>query len=223
MRFFRSQVGRKIVMAVSGFSMLAFVVVHLLGNTSMYSGPDGMNAYAQMLHQFPFLLWVFRLILLAMLYVHVFYGIALALENRAAKPKNYAVEKNIEATFAGRNMIWSGLLIGMFLVYHLLHFTFQVTDPGTAASRHLDALGRPDVFKMVVLSFRKLAISVVYVVAMSALGLHLGHSIQSLLQTMGLNNDSTFPLFVRGGTVAAILISLGFAAFPIIIFAGILR
>ncbi len=223
MNFFKSTVGRKIVMAVSGFSMLAFVVVHLLGNTSMYAGPDGMNAYAQLLHRFPLLIWVFRLILLAMFYAHVFYGIALTLENRAAKPQTYKVKKNIRATFAGKNMIWTGVLIGLFLVYHLLHFTFQVTDPGISASRHLDALGRPDVFMMVVLSFRKLAVSLVYVGAMAALGLHLGHAIQSLLQTMGLNNDTTLPLFVGGGILVAILISLGFAAFPIGIFTGILK
>jgi succinate dehydrogenase / fumarate reductase cytochrome b subunit len=210
-------------MAVSGFSMLAFVVLHLLGNTSMYAGPDGMNAYAQLLHRFPLLIWLFRLVLLAMFYTHVFYGIVLTLENGAAKPRGYAVEKNIQATFAGRNMIWTGLLIGLFLVYHLLHFTFQITDPGISAGRHPDALGRPDVFMMVVLGFRNLFVSLVYIVAMCALGLHLGHGIQSLLQTMGQNNDRTLPLFVRGGTFAAILISLGFASFPVVIFAGILR
>lgn len=223
MNFFRSQVGRKIVMAVSGFSMLAFVVAHLLGNSTIYAGPDVMNAYADALHRFPLLIWMFRLILFAMFYLHVFYGIVLTLENRAAKPQTYEVKKYIQATFAGRNMIWTGLLMGTFIVYHLLHFTFQVTNPEIAAGRHPDAMGRPDVFMMVVLSFRKLAISIVYVGAMIALGLHLSHSIQSALQTVGLNGERGFPLVVRGGTIAAILIFLGFAAFPIVILAGILR
>jgi succinate dehydrogenase / fumarate reductase cytochrome b subunit len=223
MNFFRSPVGRKIVMAVSGFSMLAFVVVHLLGNSMIYAGPDGMNAYSEALHSFPLLIWMFRLILFIMFFLHVFYGIVLTLENRAAKPRAYEVRKNIEATFTGRNMIWTGLLIGTFIVYHLLHFTFQVTNPEIAAGRHLDAMGRPDVFMMVVLSFRKLAVSIVYVSAMIALGLHLSHSIQSAVQTVGLNGERSFPLVVKGGTIAAILIFLGFAAFPIIIFAGILR
>ena len=219
----KSPVGRKIVMAVSGFSMLAFVVVHLLGNSTIYAGPDGMNAYAEALHRFPLLIWTFRLMLCAMFFLHVFYGIVLTLENRAAKPQTYTVRKNIRATFAGRTMIWTGLLIGVFIVYHLLHFTLQVTNPEIAASRHPDAMGRPDVFMMVVLSFRKLAISIVYVGAMIGLGLHLSHSIQSALQTAGLNGERSFPLVVRGGTIAAILIFLGFAAFPVVIFAGILR
>ncbi len=210
------------VMAVSGFSMLAFVVVHLLGNTTMYGGPEGMNAYARMLHSFPLLIWTFRLILLAMLYLHVFYGIALTLENSDAKPKPYAVKKYIQVTFAGRNMIWTGLLVGVFIVYHLLHFTFQVTNPGIAAGSHPDAMGRPDVFMMVVLSFRKLAISAVYICAMAVLGLHLGHSVQSAVQTVGLNGDRSLPIVTKAGTVVAILISLGFAAFPIVIFAGLL-
>ncbi|SPQ01681.1 Putative fumarate reductase/succinate dehydrogenase cytochrome b subunit, b558 family (sdhC/frdC) [Candidatus Sulfobium mesophilum] len=223
MYLLRSQVGRKIVMAVSGFSMLAFVVVHLLGNTSMYGGPGSMNAYASALHRFPLLIWLFRLILMVMFYLHVFYGIALKLENRDAKPEPYVVEKYKQSTFAGRNMIWTGLLIGAFVVYHLLHFTFQVTNPQISAGSHPDAMGRPDVFMMVMLSFRKLAISAVYISAMIVLGLHLSHSIQSGFQTVGLNNDRSFPIAIKGGMVVAILITLGFAAFPIVIFTGILR
>ena len=219
----RSPVGRKIVMAVSGFSMIAFVVAHLLGNSTIYSGPGGINAYAETLHRFPFLLWLVRLILFVMFSLHVFYGVSLTLENRAAKQQAYEVKKYIRASFAGRNMIWTGLLIGAFIVYHLLHFTFQVTNPEIAAFGHPDAMGRPDVFMMVVLSFRKLVISMVYVGAMMALGLHLGHSIQSAFQTAGLNGERSFPIVVKGGTIAAILIFLGFAAFPIVIFAGLLK
>ncbi len=222
MYFFRSQVGRKIVMSVSGFLMLAFVAVHLLGNASMYGGPESMNSYASALHRFPLLIWIFRLMLLVMFYLHVFYGIALTLENRAAKPEPYAVKNYIQATFAGRNMIWTGLLIGVFVIYHLLHFTFQVTNPQIAAGSHPDAMGRPDVFMMVVLSFRKLTISAVYVCAMIALGLHLSHSVQSAFQTVGLNGDRSLPIIIRAGMVAAIVISLGFAAFPIFIFTRIL-
>ncbi len=223
MNFFRSQVGRKIVMAVSGFSMFAFVVAHLLGNSTIYGGPDGINAYAEALHRFPVLIWMLRLILFVMFSLHVFYGITLTLENRAAKPQAYEMRKYIQATFSGRNMVWTGLLIGAFVVYHLLHFTFQVITPEIAAGRHLDAMGRPDVFMMVVLSFRKLAISILYLGAMIALGLHLSHSIQSSFQTAGLNGSRSFPLIMKGGMIAAMLISLGFAAFPIVIFGGILR
>jgi len=223
MYLLKNSVGRKLIMSVTGFSMIAFVAVHLLGNTSIYHGPDGINAYAKAIHRFSSLIWAYRLPMLTMFSLHVFYGIQLALENRAAKPQGYALNGNIQTTFASRNMIWTGLLIGAFVVYHLLHFTFQVTNPHISASSHLDAMGRPDVFTMVVLSFRNFFISFVYICAMCALGLHLSHSIQSLFQTTGLSSEKTFPAIRKGGTLAAIIIFLGFAAFPVVIFAGLLK
>jgi succinate dehydrogenase / fumarate reductase cytochrome b subunit len=219
----KSSVGRKLIMAVTGFSMLAFVLVHLAGNTSLYYGPDGVNSYAKALRRFTAFLWTFRLALFAMFSLHVFYGIRLTLENRAAKPKSYAVKVNLQNTFAARNMIWTGLLIGAFLVYHLLHFTLQVTNPIIAAGSHPDAMGRPDVFMMVVLSFRKLLVSSFYIFSMGALCLHLSHSIQSAFQTLGLNTEKTFPVIIKGGTLAAILIFLGFAVIPVVILAGLLK
>jgi len=223
MNLLKNSVGRKLIMSVTGFPMIAFVSAHLLGNTSLYHGPDGINAYAKALHRFSSLIWAYRVPMLAMFSLHVFFGIQLALENRAAKPQGYVVNGNIQTTFAARNMIWTGLLIGAFLVYHLLHFTFQVTNPDISAIRHLDAMGRPDVFTMVVLSFRNFFISLVYICAMCALGLHLSHSIQSLFQTIGLNSEKAFPAIRKGGTLAAIIIFLGFASFPLVIFAGLLK
>lgn len=223
MYLLENSVGRKLIMSVTGFWMIAFVVVHLLGNTTLYYGPDGINAYAKALHRFASLLWTFRITLLAAFSLHVFFGIKLTLENRAAKPAGYALNKNLETTFAARNMIWTGVLVAAFVAYHLLHFTFQVTNPDISARTHLDSMARPDVFTMVVLSFRKLFISTVYVCAMAALGLHVSHSIQSAFQTVGLNSGKTFPVFRKGGTIAAILIFLGFAAFPVVILIGLLK
>ncbi len=223
MNLLKSSVGKKLVMSVTGFAMIAFVAIHLLGNTSIYHGPDGINAYAKALHRFGPLVLTFRLALLVLFGLHVFYGIQLTLENRTAKPQGYAVNGNLQTTFAGRNMIWTGLLIGAFIVYHLLHFTFQVTNPDISSRSHLDIMGRPDVFTMVVLSFRNFFISLVYIFAMCALWLHLSHSIQSLFQTLGLNGEKTFPVIRKGGTLAAIIIFLGFASIPVVILAGLLK
>jgi succinate dehydrogenase / fumarate reductase cytochrome b subunit len=147
----------------------------------------------------------------------------LTLENDKAKPRGYAVKKNLSATFAGKNMIWTGSIIGVFLVYHLLHFTVQVTNPEISAGRNLDAAGRPDVFHMLVLSFQRAFIASIYVGAMIALALHLVHGIQSFFQTLGLNNDRTFPVIIKSGTFAAVIIFLGYIAIPIIILVGILK
>ncbi|HET6515798.1 MAG TPA: succinate dehydrogenase cytochrome b subunit [Thermodesulfovibrionales bacterium] len=222
-QFLKSTVGRKLLMAVTGFSMIIFVIIHLLGNSSIFAGPDGINAYAAALHRFGLIVWVFRIIMLTLLSLHLFFGIQLTLENRAAKSKSYVVQESLRATFAGKNMIWTGLLIGAFLVYHLLHFTFQVTNPEIAAIRHLDAAGRQDVFMMVVLSFQKSVISSLYVCGMAALGFHLGHGIQSFFQTLGLNNDRSLSLLEKGGTFAALLLFLGYISIPILIFARIVK
>ncbi len=219
----RSPVGKKMLMSVTGLSMIAFVLAHLLGNTTLYYGPDGINAYAEALHRFAALIWPFRLTMGTLLLLHMYYGIQLTLENRAAKPQPYAVTENRAATRAGRSMIWTGLVIGGFIAFHLLHFTVQVISPGISAAAHPDVMGRPDVFMMVVLSFRKVSIALLYFGAMAALGLHLMHSIQSAFQTLGLNSGKTLPAVMRAGTFAAVLIFLGFAAFPFAVMTGLLK
>ncbi len=120
-------------MAVTGQMMILFVIVHLLGNTTIYF--SNLNAYAAALHALPVLLWMIRLFMVAMLCLHIYFGIVVTLENKKAKPQSYAVTNHLSTTFAGRNMIWTGSLIGAFLVYHLLHFTFQVIDPAVSAIR----------------------------------------------------------------------------------------
>jgi len=216
-------VGRKIVMAISGLMMVLFVVAHLLGNTSILAGPNGINAYAMKLHELFPLVWTYRLVMVVLFSLHVFYGIQLTLENDRARPQGYAVKKSLSATFAGKNMIWTGSIIGLFLIYHLLHFTLQVTNPGISAGRNLDAAGRPDVFHMVVLSFQRSLVSFIYIGAMIALGLHLIHGIQSFFQTLGLNNDRTLPVIIKSGTFAAVIILLGYIAIPLVIMIGILK
>lgn len=223
MAFLQSMVGRKIVMAVSGAMMVLFVAAHLLGNTSILAGPGGINAYAMKLHELFPVIWTYRLIMIILLSLHVYYGIQLTLENNKAKPVGYAVGENRRATFAGRNMIWTGSIVGLFLFYHLLQFTFQVFDSGISASRNLDALGRPDVFRMVVLSFRKSLVAAVYICGVIALGLHLIHGIQGLFQTLGLNNEKTMPVIEKSGMLAAVVLLLGYVAIPLVILLGILK
>jgi succinate dehydrogenase / fumarate reductase cytochrome b subunit len=119
-------------------------------------------------------------------------------------------------------MIWTGTLIAAFLVYHLLHFTVQVIMPQSSALRNPDALGHPDVFMMVVQSFRHASIAAVYVLSVTALLLHLMHGIQSSFQTWGANNDRTKPYVSGGGVTAAIILYVAYAAIPVVIVAGLL-
>ena len=207
-------------MAATGQLLVLFIVLHVLGNSTIYFG--WLNAYAAHLHALPPLLWSFRLIMIVLFSLHLLYAVALTLENSAARPQPYLVKKNLESTFAGRNMIWTGAVIGVFLIYHLLHFTFQVTNPAIAAVRHPDSLGRPDVFLMVARSFQNIGISTVYLIAVVALWLHLSHGIQSSFQTWGLNSDRSFPVVKGGGSAAAVVLLLAYAAIPMAIITGLL-
>jgi len=216
-----SSVGRKIVMAATGQLIILFLIVHVLGNATIYFGL--LNSYAAHLHAMPPLVWSFRIGLLILFSFHIYYGIVLTLENNRAKPQSYVMRNDLSATVAGRNMVWTGAAIGSFLVYHLLHFTVQVTNPSLAAARHLDSLGRPDVFMMVVKSFRNFGIASAYLFSMIALWLHLSHGIQSSFQTWGLNSEQSFPIIKRAGAFAAIVLFAAYVAIPVAIAAGILK
>jgi succinate dehydrogenase / fumarate reductase cytochrome b subunit len=206
-------------MAVSGLLLVGFVVAHLLGNTTIFFGPAGINAYAVHLRELGPLLWIFRIGLLTAFAAHVVFGIWLTLENRAARPVPYARKNMRRTTLAGETMVYSGLVLAAFIVYHLLHFTFRVTHPDI--SHFFDAAGRPDIFRMVVLSFHRITITLLYLVGMGALWLHLKHGIGSLFQTLGANNDQSLPLLGRLSIIAALLLALGFSSVPLLIYFGI--
>jgi len=219
MRLFSSSIGRKAVVAVTGLFMVLFIVTHLLGNSTIFAGPDGINAYAEKLRELgPFVL-VFRVFMAAMLVLHVIFAILLTLENREANPGKYAVKKMLKATFAGETMIWTGLLLLAFIVYHLLQFTLHITPDIVLGN---DAKNRVDVFTMVFSSLRITPIALIYVAAMVTLFLHLSHGIQSIFQTFGLNNDKTMPQFGAFGKVLSALFLVGYSAIPVLILAGIL-
>ncbi|HEY6874035.1 MAG TPA: succinate dehydrogenase cytochrome b subunit [Geobacteraceae bacterium] len=216
MQLFTSTVGRKILMAITGQLMVLFVVVHLLGNSTIFFG--GLNAYAEHLHALPPLVWIFRLVMLTFLVVHGFYGIQISMENSSANPKGYAVNNKLKASFSSENMIWTGVLIFFFIVYHLLHFTVRVMPDVAAFAGQVPG----DVFGMVVTSFSHAAIALIYVAAMVALFLHLKHGIQSFFQTMGWNSDRTLPVIVKIGAVVAVIFLIGYSSIPVSILTGIL-
>ncbi len=208
-------------MAVTGQVMILFVLIHVLGNSTLFVG--GLNAYAEKLRSIPPLVWATRIVMLAMLIVHVYLSIRLTLENNRANPELYAVKKHLKATFASKNMIWTGLVIGAFLVYHLLHFTIHVINPEMSASMNVDALGRPDVSAMVIANFQTFSISLIYIAAMIALLLHLAHGIQSSFQTLGLNNDRMLPLIIKAGSIVAVILFMGYISIPAIIFLELIK
>jgi succinate dehydrogenase / fumarate reductase cytochrome b subunit len=208
-------------MALTGQMLLAFLIVHVVGNSTFWIRL--INAYAAHLHAFPPVVWVFRAVLLTLAGLHVWQGITLTLENRAAKAGGYTVTRYQRATLASRWMIWSGLAIAAFLLYHVLHLTLQVIHPEAAAAAHPDAVGRPDVQRMLLAGFAHAGTAVVYIAGMIALGLHLLHGIASSVQTWGLNGERSFPWVERGGIALAVLIAAAFLVIPAGIFAGLVN
>jgi succinate dehydrogenase / fumarate reductase cytochrome b subunit len=219
MRLFSDSIGRKVVMAVTGLLMVLFVVGHLLGNLTIFAGPDGLNAYAAKLHELAPLVWGTRLVMAASVVLHLYLAIQITLENSAAKPDKYAVSTSLRATFASKTMIWTGVILGAFVVYHLLQFTFRVTPDVVVG---FDSLDRFDVFTMVVTSLERFAIAALYVVAMVSLFLHLSHGIQSAFQTLGLSNAMLLPRYGVAGKVVSGIFLVGFGAIPVFILVGFL-
>ena len=218
MQILTSSVGRKILMSITGQLLIIFVLIHLIGNSTIFFG--ALNAYAEHLHALPPLVWAFRLFMLCAVAVHICYGVQITLENKAANPGAYAVNRPLKRSFASENMIWTGLILLAFIVYHLLQFTLHATPDVVVA---VDALNRPDVFKMVVNSFGNALIAIAYMFAMVMLFLHLSHGIPSFLQTMGWNNEKTIPVFGTGGKVVAAILMLAYISIPAVILTGLLK
>jgi succinate dehydrogenase / fumarate reductase, cytochrome b subunit len=214
MRLLSDSIGRKAVMAVTGLLMVLFVVGHLAGNSTVFLGSNALNAYAAKLHEMAPVVWITRVVMLVAVITHLAISIQITLENEAATPQKYAVDRSLRATFASKSMIWTGLLLGVFIVGHLLHFTVR-NLPGTVIG--VDALNRFDVFAMVTDAFRKASVSILYVVAMVALFLHLSHGVQSLFQTLGLSNDKLQPAYGTGGKVLSVIFLIGYGLIPVAI------
>lgn len=151
--FYHSSVGKKMIVAVTGVILILFVIGHLLGNLQIFLGPEWINGYSQHLRDLGPLLWLVRAVLLVTVIVHIYVTIRLAIDNRRARPEAYIEKQNVKATFASRHMVVSGLIVLVFIIYHLAHFTARVTDRRFALLK-MDPLGHYDVYSMMVYGFQ---------------------------------------------------------------------
>jgi len=211
--YVESTIGRKVVMAVTGLVLFGFVVGHLVGNLTLYLGPEPINNYSRFLHSFLHGggLWVARGGLLASAILHVWSATSLTLDSWAARPDPYRRWKAKDSTYASRTMRWGGVILFAFIVFHLLHLTFGTVHP---------AFQPGDVYHNVVSGFQVWPVSLFYVVAMVLLGLHLDHGVWSLCQTLGLSH----PRYKRWAQAAArgfaVVIVAGNCCFPLAVLAG---
>lgn len=191
LRWALSSLTRQYLMAVTGLGLILFVLAHMAGNLLIFAGRDALNAYAHGLDEHSGLLWLARALLLIAFAVHILIGIQLTVQDHAARPIPYVCWKPLQSSWAARNMLLTGLLVLAFVIYHLLHFTFGVTDP-----RHFkyaiprDPRGFYDVAGMVVGGFSQTPVALGYIAAQGILGLHLAHGAWSWFQHLGLNREN---------------------------------
>ena len=215
-----STIGAKFIVALTGIVLVGFVIGHMLGNLQIFLGQDALNNYAQMLHNTPALLWGARLVLIVSFFAHIGLTIKLTRQNRLARPQTYAYQQSIQAPASSRTMIFSGLLVLSFVIYHLLHFTLGLTHPEHKSL--IDSMGRPDVYSMVVLGFQNIWVSLSYIVAMILLGLHLSHGVSSLWQTLGLNHVKYNTCIKASGPAIALILVAGNLSMPVAVLLGFL-
>ncbi|MGQ9635184.1 MAG: succinate dehydrogenase cytochrome b subunit [Bryobacteraceae bacterium] len=211
-RIFQSPVSKKAVMAVTGLFLTSYVIVHMLGNLQFFMGREQINAYAEFLHSRPAFLWSARVVLLASVLLHIYTGWSLWLLKRKARPQRYIKESHVPAGYASRTMILTGPLIGLYVVYHVLHLTI-----GKAGL----PFDRGDVYGNLLAGFSIPAVSAVYIAAMVALSFHLYHGIWSMFQSMGVSHPRYTPILKRVSAVLAVGVAAGFIAVPAAVLAGL--
>ena len=224
-----SSVGAKVVVALSGLAVTAFAVVHMIGNLKVFSGPDSINAYAHFLkHDLGVLIWVARAGLLGVFLLHVVLALRLTLRARAARPVGYVYPGHVQATAVSRTMIYTGIVLGLFVLFHLAHYTFGWVKGAEAPDGRVyhylelrDHKDRHDVYSMVIAGFTTPWVSVLYIVANLALFAHLLHGVQSAFQTLGLKNGRFAPVIWFLGFGVAALILAGNLAIVIGVWAGL--
>lgn len=230
-------------MAITGLALVGFVVGHMLGNLQIYLEPYYINAYALKLKELGPLLWVIRLVLLAIIGVHIWMAISLTIENRKARPETYKADSTIQATYASRTMPISGMILLAFILFHLAHFTVRsvpgheygekiMMSDGTIYQSEVAIIPNGeeiteatpvalDVHTMMVAGFSYWWISIFYIIGMALLCMHLTHGISSMFQSLGLRNQAWRSRLDPLAKITGIVLFIGFSSIPVAVMAGL--
>jgi succinate dehydrogenase / fumarate reductase cytochrome b subunit len=222
--FWDSLIGKKVVMAVTGAVLVLFVLAHMAGNLKIFAGEAQINAYSHSLREIlnPELgygqaLWLVRIVLFVCVVLHIVSATQLTRLNWAARPIGYSSKKNVATTLGALTMRWGGVLLAIFIVFHILHFTLGAV--GFQPGQFVDLM----VYENVVAGFSVWPIAVFYIIAMVALGFHLDHGIWSALQTLGWTTRGNTRGLRMLSRIIALIVFLGFTSVPVAVLAGWLR
>ncbi|MFH8473883.1 succinate dehydrogenase [Streptomyces sp. NPDC018000] len=214
-----SSVGKKTIMAVSGLIMLLYLVVHMVGNLKIFFGPGEFNHYAHWLRTMgePFLhyewaLWIVRVVLIAAVVLHAISAYQLSRRDIRARPAKY-VHKKPRASYATRTMRWGGIILALFIVWHILDLTTGTVHSGGFQSGHP--------YQNVIDTFSTWYGNTIYIVAMCALGLHVQHGFWSAAQTLGAGNATRDRALKTIANVLALVLTVGFISVPVAVMTGV--
>jgi succinate dehydrogenase / fumarate reductase cytochrome b subunit len=212
--FYRSTIGKKVVMALTGIVLVGYVMIHSLGNLLLFRGPEEINSYAAFLRESGALLWTVRAVLLGSFFLHIHAAWALTVANRAARPAPYTRLARRAATLSALSLRVGGVVLLLFVVFHILHLTTGTVHP---------AFSPLDVYNNLLIAFSVPLVTAFYLVAMVALGLHLHHGIWSAFQTLGVNHPHLDPVRRAVAIAVAVLVWAGFSSIPLAVAFGLLH
>lgn len=224
--YLKSTILSKWVMAITGLILGLFITGHAIGNMQVFLGREVYNAYAHFLQSLGELLWAIRAFLVLCLVLHIITSVRLKFLNLAAKPDKYQVKNYIKASLTSRTMIWTGIMIFAFLVYHLLHFTMGYIDNANYGHPEIykpenfllgESFVRHDVWGMLIKGFMQPAIAIPYIIAVIILGFHVNHAVQSMFQTLGWNHPKYFGAIQKLSIAYAFLLTLMYLSNPVIV------
>jgi succinate dehydrogenase / fumarate reductase cytochrome b subunit len=219
--FYRSAIAKKWLMAITGIMLLGFVLAHMIGNLKLFLGESHLNAYAEWLRDFgepafprSFLLWCLRVGLIAAFVVHIVAAYQLTRMNQKARGHYESTRDYAAANFASRTMRWTGVIVGLFLIFHLLDLTWGTANPD---------FHRGDVYDNVIASFERVPVAIVYIAANIALGIHIFHGAWSMFQSLGWNSPR-YNSWRRAFAIAfAAVITVGNVSMPLLVVTGVVN
>lgn len=228
---YRSSIGKKAIMAISGLIGIGFLIVHMYGNLKIFLGPEYFNEYAAGLRELgapifghTHLLWIARVVLLGAVVAHIWSAYELTRQDMAGRPRSacYGQKKSIAATYASRTMRWGGIILLLFIIFHLMHFTLGWVGY-SAGGFQPEANGQYHAYENVITGFSFWPATLFYIVAMLMLGLHLYHGFWSAFQTLGLNSYKTNMLLRGLAMLVSAGLTVGFVAVPFAVLFGVVR
>jgi succinate dehydrogenase / fumarate reductase cytochrome b subunit len=219
---YQTSIGKKAVMAVTGIILYGYVFAHMIGNLKIFTGATHFNDYAIWLREVGYplvdhgaVLWLVRIVLLASVILHITAAVQVSKQEIEGRPVGYAQRRNLASSFAGRTMRWGGIVIALFVIYHILHLT-----TGTLLPNHQ---GHENAYANVVRAFANPVATLIYLVAMVALGLHLSHGVWSFAQTLGWRTRRSDGFWRALAVVSAVGIAGLFSIVPLAVTLGIVR